>query len=306
MKRVLSLFLALMLLALAGCGKPAQQPNAPDDPTVPPTEDGVSLTELNVELVADGHDTDALLRIKRELPALLTTALAEREVRVEKVSVTFGTSSEATVEALARGTVQLAFLPTESFLAHEDALRVAAVSLSPTILAFGTTDSEYGLALREKDGDWSWDELTQAVWALPREETSFAYRWLDAYLDLAYGESAASLPNVLRYGADGAMDAQAFDLYIAESTAPLAEGYLADALLLPYFFTGVAVVSADDAILSTDACLAALGEVLDELSGDETGALYGYNATRYGALEQDSLEETFTGWRLIYDFEHGA
>lgn len=307
MKKLSALLLALLLtLSLAGCNKQTTSPDAPNVPSgTPSVSDGVSLTELNVELVADGHDADALLRIKRELPSLLTAALAERDVRVERVNVTFGTSSEATVEALARGTVQLAFLPTESYLAHEDALRVTDASLSPEIICYGTTTTERGLALRERNGDWSWDDLAQSTWALPRDEASFAYRWLDAYLALAYDRSAAELPNTVRYSADYAMDAVAFDLFVSENTAPFAADYLSDALALPYFFTSVAVVSADDAILSTDACSAILGEVLGDLSADKTGALYAYNATRYSVVEPDAFEEAFEGWRLIYDHEHG-
>lgn len=306
MKRILTLFFVLtMTLMLFGCGRQKQPPTTPDEPDTPPVETGITLAELNVEFVADSRDADALMQLKRELPPLLIGALAEHEVRVEKVNVTFGASSEATAEALARGTVQVAFVPTETYLAHADTLLVADVSLSPEIVAFGTTQSEYGLALREKSGDWSWDELAQAVWALPQDDSSFAMRWLNAYLDKVYdGRTAADLPNVLRYSADGAMDDAVFDLYVAKNAEPFVAGYISGAELYPYFFSGVAVVSAADDILSGEAFRSALSEAVDALSADEDGALYAYNGTRYGYVEQDTLEAAFEGWQLVYDYEH--
>lgn len=304
-KRLALLLLLLLTLSFAGCGKQTPTLEQPDGPDVPPVDEGIVLAELNVEFVAGERDADELMQLKRELPPLLIGALAEHDVRVEKVNVTFGASSEATAEALARGTVQVGFVPTEAYLAHKDALLAAGVSLSPEIISFGATDSEYGLALREKNGEWSWDELAQATWALPRDEGSFALRWLNAYLDLTYeGKTASDLPNVLRYAEDGALDAESFDLYAAKNTEPLAAEYISQSFALPYFFSGVAVVSAADDILSGDAFRAALSEAVASVSADEDGALYAYNATRYGAVEADTLTETFEGWQLVYDFEH--
>ena len=61
MKRMLSFFLALALLAvLSGCGKQEPTPSKPDEPT-PPPEEGITLAELNVAVLLRGdRDTDAL------------------------------------------------------------------------------------------------------------------------------------------------------------------------------------------------------------------------------------------------------
>lgn len=131
MKRMFSFFLALALLAvLSGCGKREPTPSRPDEPT-PPPEEGITLAELNVEFVAGDRDTDALIQLKKELPPLLIGALADEGVTVGRVNVTFGASDEATADALARGSVQVGFMPMETYLAHEDTLRLVSVPEEP-------------------------------------------------------------------------------------------------------------------------------------------------------------------------------
>lgn len=131
MKRMFSFFLALALLAvLSGCGKQEPTPSRPDEPT-PPPEEGITLAELNVEFVAGDRDTDALMQLKKELPPLLIGALADEGVTVGRVNVTFGASDEATADALARGSVQVGFMPMETYLAHEDTLRLVSVPEEP-------------------------------------------------------------------------------------------------------------------------------------------------------------------------------
>ena len=101
---------------LSGCGKQEPTPSRPDEPT-PPPEEGITLAELNVEFVAGDRDTDALMQLKKELPPLLLIgALADEGVTVGRVNVTFGASDEATADALARGSVQVGFMPMETYL----------------------------------------------------------------------------------------------------------------------------------------------------------------------------------------------
>lgn len=311
MKRMFSFFLALALLAvLSGCGKRESTPSRPDEPT-PPPEEGITLAELNVEFVAGDRDTDALMQLKKELPPLLIGALADEGVAVGRVNVTFGASDEATADALARGSVQVGFLPVETYLEHEDALLAADVSLSSVIAALGTSSSAYGRELEKKaDGAFSvnlnWDDLKRAVWALP-EEDGFVLRWLDAYLDRYYdGRGIDDLPHTIRYASGETLDAQSYDLLAAVTEEDAAkDGRIGAWQEIAYFFSTVTAVSKADAILSNEAFLTALGNAVGTLSAEETGALYAYDGVRYGPVTQDGVEATFESWQLVYDHEQG-
>ena len=312
MKRMFSLFLALALLAvLSGCGKREPMPDKPDEPTPPPSE-GITLAELNVEFTAGERDADALMELKKEFPPLLIDALADEGVTVGRVNVTFGASDEATADAMARGTVQVGFVPVETYLEHGDALRAADVSLSPVIIMLGASASAYGQELTEKArggfrSGVSWNDLERAVWALPQNESSFALHWLNAYLSRYYdGKSIDDLPHVIRYAAGEAPDAQSYDLFVAPTEEKIAESRSpsASAQEIAYFFSTVAAVSAADDILCNEEFLTAFGAAVETLSEDEEGVLYAYDGVRYGHVDQETPDAAFENWRLVYDYEH--
>lgn len=136
MKRLSCLILALMLaLTLFGCGKKKTQPSPTpsDSSTVPPAEEAapLQLDVLNIEFAAEGHDADALLALKSELPAPLIRALDAEGVQVGRVAVTFGTSADATWQALADGGIDIAFLPSAVALMSEATAHIIAVENAP-------------------------------------------------------------------------------------------------------------------------------------------------------------------------------
>ena len=132
MKRLLMLSLVFAFcLACAACG--AKTPQGGDTPT-PPVTDGAGAAEggeapaeieqtpltvktLNVEFAATERDVDKLLTLQTAFPQALTDALAAQNVTVERVNVTFGTSDTATMAALANGSIDLAFVSADSYLA---------------------------------------------------------------------------------------------------------------------------------------------------------------------------------------------
>lgn len=240
MKRMFSFFLALALLAvLSGCGKQEPTPSKPDEPT-PPPEEGITLTELNVEFVAGDRDTDALMQLKKELPPLLIGALADEGVTVGRVNVTFGASDEATADALARGSVQVGFMPMETYLAHKDTLRLVSVPEEPAGdtervgLYFPASDQNRTLrAAFEKDAAdggalHAWETLLGSFWmdngsdpvfAVPVDD-DVARRFLDSMMDVnANGMMADSIPRLTEYVSADEVFSTA-DLVVLHGEAP--------------------------------------------------------------------------------------
>lgn len=132
MKRSLTLLFALALcLTLTACHRylpetTDKEPNTAEEqvetaaPAAPENdaepEEPLQLDVLNVEFVAGERDVDELILLKQSLPRALINALDKRNVKVGELNVTFGTSDEATAEALRSGAVDLAFLSLEADL----------------------------------------------------------------------------------------------------------------------------------------------------------------------------------------------
>ena len=137
MKKGLAVLLALVLtLSLAGCGKKNDTDAPGDDDAIPETP--IKLETLHVEFVKGERDVDDLLALKDTLP--LVAALSERNVEVGSAAVTFGTSAEATAQALADGSVDAAFLPLTACFDHEDTITLALVQ-----------DADDGTAIEDRE-----------------------------------------------------------------------------------------------------------------------------------------------------------
>ena len=137
MKKGLAVLLALVLtLSLAGCGKKNDTDAPGDDDAIPETP--IKLETLHVEFVKGERDVDDLLALKDTLP--LVAALSERNVEVGSAAVTFGTSAEATAQALADGSVDVAFLPLTACFDHADTITLALVQ-----------DADDGTAIEDRE-----------------------------------------------------------------------------------------------------------------------------------------------------------
>ena len=142
MKRALSLLLAAGL-SLAACGgqTPPDAPAAPTDgpgSTVEPEPASapivpVTLDALRVEFVTGERDVDGLLALQSEFPQALIDALGAQQATVGSVSVTFGTSDEATATALRNGAVDIGFLAAETALTDGQTLFAAEQGGEPDV-----------------------------------------------------------------------------------------------------------------------------------------------------------------------------
>ena len=128
MKHLFALLLALTLaLFLAACGGDAPAPSpAPNEPAAEEPE-ALQLDTLNVEFVVGDRAASELMALQKELPPLLIAALADEGCTVGKISITFGTSADATARSLHSGNIDVAFLPNETCVLSDFRLRLVAL-----------------------------------------------------------------------------------------------------------------------------------------------------------------------------------
>ena len=218
-KRGLLLLVLALLLTLAGCRK--QEPEKvvpPEEPTPPPVEEIVpekteEIDELAVEISRGRLTTAQLTTAVKELPALLEQYLEEEgNLEIGKVKVTVGASHAGTAETLAKGNIDLAFLPVEVFVLYGGETRLIGVdayeadngTLKPGQLALiCAAPTEYGGQLAQRVGTGkplSWMEVSHARWGIVVED-ELRCDAFDLWLwDEYEGERLETLPDVKRYG----------------------------------------------------------------------------------------------------------
>jgi len=218
-KRILPAALALTFL-LAGCG---EQKGPPAASSLPPEVETISVGTLRVELPR-GVDTKAARTVFQALPE----KMAPLGVELEAVELTFGASSSATVQALADGGVDLAFLPASDFVrldreaapavgeaagSGESEYGYSIVHAIPILgggkaaAAICAGPSEYGVSLAKlsQQRTPTWTELEHARWGVLGRDSLAGYRCLELWLEDGYeGSGIADLPDVTVY--DGWME----------------------------------------------------------------------------------------------------
>ena len=159
MRRFFSLLvLAAMLTGLAGCGQEQTQDPVPEEP--------LALESLAVEISKNGLSTERLLQAKRELPKQLQTAFSQAGLNIGQVTVTIGSSPNATAQALKEGTVDLAFLPADDFLRVGGAAVLLADAPQPALTPEASGDpADWNGAenARSYDENGTWEGGTFAL-----------------------------------------------------------------------------------------------------------------------------------------------
>ncbi len=289
MKRLPGFLLALaMLFVLCSCEqKPPENIQNGEAATPPAQDESIRLAQLNVEFVAGDRDTGALLQLKKELPPLLISALAEQGVAVDSVSITFGASAEATAQALSKGSVQLGFLPSSVYCAYADGLHAVAdrENAGNALIGLYLPYGEQNKALLEKLTPVPWGEafttedLIRANWSIPAND-EVAERYLALLLQEKYALSLQELENLSYYsdfaGRDEALKTAHF--MVIYGFDAVENNFCATLENLP-LEGEVAAVSAADEIVSSSAFRAALQQALAALclneDAQEVLALYG-------------------------------
>ena len=209
MKRTICLlWVFVLLVSLTGClrEEPAAEPPAPE-------EEPLQLEILAVEISRGDIDPQTLMAAVQELPQQLQEYFASEDVEIGQVVVTVGAAPADTAQALAAGTIDLAFLPAEAFLEYGGealALLADAAEGDGGVMESGTralicaAPTEYGAQLNSRSSSGkalSWNELAQARWGVLEAKSLGGYRCFDLWLADEYqGSQISDLPQVTQYG----------------------------------------------------------------------------------------------------------
>lgn len=276
MRKITALIIAVLLF-LTGCA-------AQEEPAEP-----VELDVLRIELpMPDDHT--ALANALSDLPDALHTALISAGAEVDAVSISVGTSTEATCTALTDSGIDAAFLTASNFIRYGDGL--SAILADGTAEQAGTqckicaADSEYGNTLLDMD-TLSWDDWDQAVWGITSGLSGRS--GADLYLSDNCGSTTRSLTNVAVYDSQEELEAAAAAGEVDVYTAPEADKKCILGETEP-LFSWVAAVSSERTDLLTsnlaDTLSRAVTAVLEE--HPDWAAIFG--ADSYTPVEDSALD----------------
>lgn len=206
MKRKFSLLLALLLCLLTVLSACQKTPGGEEDQT-PQGENSDTpsnkIEELKLELYTENASSDTLLQLQEKLPQQVKDVLTEKGYEVGTVSVSYSTSVENSISAVAAGTVNIAWIDATSYVSN-DGLSVLA---GTTLDKFGTdvcglictAPTEKGLAVREKGGSAAWEDLSAVTWGVVDPQCNDSYHYANVWLNTTYGKTFRDIAQVKTY-----------------------------------------------------------------------------------------------------------
>lgn len=190
--------------------------------------ENVHFDKLTLEF-APSKDANVIIAGTADLPELVQAEMAKLGYAIDEVAVTVGASYGATGEAMAAGTVDLGWLPGETYARYSDGAEVILTATRSGLsndsqnpaswngegnatrkngpraayyrFLIYATPSEYGkkLAAKVNAGEaLTWDDLNGASWAVPKTSSSAGYVYPTMWLMENYGgKTLQDLENVV-------------------------------------------------------------------------------------------------------------
>ena len=294
----------------------AEVPPQPENPVPPPAEP-LHIPELTIELPRI-PDASAARKAMLSLPE----RMAEHQVIIDSVSLSFGPTYSATAAAVQQGGVQLAFLPAVEYLMMEsgslllaDAYPDAEGTLTPGISVLVCAGpSAYGTKLAElaesRGTPLSWSELDRARWGVLAEDSIAGHLCLRLWLEDNYEDNAVTdLSHVTVYDSWDALlqaaAAEEIDLFplppalVQEADtrwttdfsgkAPFAQS-VQTVGASKGVCTWVAVAAPEDDAVNDSRFSAALSAVINGLFADPTAQQAAIGARYYTAARENTLD----------------
>lgn len=237
MKKTLSILLILLLSfsLLNGCSKPEEAPKSDTNKNVETNDvkagekkdEKEHFDKLVLEFVPS-KDADVIITGTANLPELLKTELSKQGFEIGEVSISVGTSYDATGEGMSAGTIDVGWLPGGTYALYSDDVDVlltatrnglsndseeaskwnglenATQKNGPQVTYYRSlivaTPTEYGKKLAEKVNageKLTWEDLDKANWAVQKTSSSAGYIYPTMWLMKNYdGKKISDLSNV--------------------------------------------------------------------------------------------------------------
>ena len=215
MKKFVALLLAALMLV--GCTAMAES---------------VKMDKLTFQFVPS-KDADVIITGTKNLPELVKAEMATLGYDIGEVEISVGTSYEATGEAMCAGSIDIGWLPGGTYAIYSQAQEVDVIltatrdglsndSTNPadwngeanktlptdeqvtfyrSLIYAAPTEKGKALAAKVNAGEkLTWEELSEATWAVGNTSSSAGYVYPTMWLMDNYGKKITDLPNVVQLG----------------------------------------------------------------------------------------------------------
>ncbi len=231
-KRLVAILMVIAVLALAACGGGGNSTSGDSSGSTSggdaaATGENVHLDSLKLQFVPS-RPAEEIITQTSGLPDLLIAELANHGYDVDEITIEVSSSFEAAGEALSAGSIDLAWLPSGTYIVYSDETEVILtatraglsndsdnpadwngienktlrdgpqVSYYKGLIYAGPSPKGQELAAKVNNGEeLTWDDLASAKWCVGKSVTSNAgYSFPTKWLMDRYGKKLTDLPNL--------------------------------------------------------------------------------------------------------------
>lgn len=294
MKKIL-LCLSILLLLLTACHADTPPIGEETPPLQQEQNQDLSISHLSIEFVVGDREQTDLFALRQALPPILLDSFADFGCHVDDLSITFGSSAAATAQALANGSVQIAWMPAESFseystlfspiLAEIPATQKYTLRINSSIFS-KNKQADPTSSPAEALGQFQWEDIASVAWLLPEKDAP-SLAWLDEILAENFdGRRTDALENV-SYGTAEA-DLSSYAIILDDNNMYNNTNFWV-ATEVPLYQEIIVLSRADD-IISDPSFVQLFSSMIEQLSTQADNPLQNYGSGKYISLQDSEIK----------------